>query len=229
MRRSVRILLYIAFGIVALIVGAVLFYKGVFPTYSYRYRMTVEVAVDGVVHSGSSVIEVRLMQQPQFIVPVPPVLASVRGEAVFVDLGKGRNVIALLVSGPNGSNVEYPKYIVSEHFNLSTVEYWDLIKYSELRGSWDLPKDRLPTFVTFADLNDPKSARVVAPGEFEQVFGPGVQFKRVWIEMTNASVTRGIEKKIPVIVEKLREQNKRMQVKKVGSPYSPGLGQFSAF
>jgi hypothetical protein len=113
----------LALVIVLLIGAAVLFYKAVFPTYSYRYRMTVEVTVDGVVHSSSSVIEVRLRKQPQVFVPVPPVIAMVRGEAVFVDLGQGRNVIALLASGPNGSNVNYPSYIVSQHFKLSMVDY----------------------------------------------------------------------------------------------------------
>ena len=182
--------------IVLLIGGAVLFYKGVFPTYSYRYRMTVEVTVDGVVHSGSSVIEVHLVRQPQILSGVPRVASKMTGEAAFVDLGNGRNVIALLASGPNGSNVDYPTYIVSKLSKLSTVDYWDLIKYSDLRGSWDLPDDDLPTFVTFSDLNDPKTARVVKPGEFEQVLGSGVHFKRVEIEMTRAAVTRGIEKKI---------------------------------
>jgi hypothetical protein len=47
------------------------------------------------------------------------------------------------------------------------------------------------------DLNDPSNARVVRPDEFEAVFGPGVRFKRVWIEMTDEPVTRGIEKKFP--------------------------------
>ena len=158
MGKSVRILLYIALGIVALIVGAVLFYKGVFPTYSYRYRMTVEVTVDGVVHSGSSVIEVDLVKQPRIITDTPAVLPKVHGEAVFVDLGKGRNVIALLASGPNGSNVDYPSSLVSKHFKLSWDD-WDLAKYSDLRGSSTAQSD-MPTFVTFGDLNDPKSARV---------------------------------------------------------------------
>jgi hypothetical protein len=197
MRRSVRILLYIALGIVALIVGAVLFYKGVFPTYTYRYRMTVEVTVDGVVHSGSSVIEVRLVRQPQVLSGVPRVRAELTGEAVFVDLGKGRNVIALLASGPNGSNVDYPSYLVSKHFRLSMWDDWDLAKYSELRGRWDLPANQLPTFVTFADLNDPKSARVVSLNEFKRVFGPDVHLKRVEIEMTNAPVTLELEAKLP--------------------------------
>ena len=84
---------------------------------------------------------------------------------------------------------------MSKHFKLSWDD-WDLAKYSDLRGSWDLPESDMPTFVTFGDLNDPKSARMVRPSEFEQVFGPGVQFKRVEIEMTRVAVTRGIEKKV---------------------------------
>lgn len=55
----------------------------------------------------------------------------------------------------------------------------------------------LPTLVTFTDLNDPMSVRVVDPDGFEQAFGPGVRFKRAFIEMTNDQVTRGIEKKLP--------------------------------
>ena len=50
------------------------------------------------VHSGSSVIEVRIVTQPHL---VPALYAPhVRGEAVFVGLGEGRNVIALLAAGP---------------------------------------------------------------------------------------------------------------------------------
>jgi hypothetical protein len=185
----------LALGIVALIVGAVLFYKGVYPTYSYRYRMTVEVTVDGVVHSGSSVIEVSIRKQPQ-VGDAPPIVAYVRGEAVFVDLGKGRNVIALLASGSKVMNVDYPAYVVSQHFKLSTVDDWDLMKYSELRGRWDLPDGLLPNLVTFTNINDPKTARMVKPSEFEQVFGSDVHFKRVEIEMTTDPVTRGIFQKL---------------------------------
>ena len=83
--------------------------------------------------------------------------------AVFVDLGKGRNVIALLASGPNGSNVDYPTYIVSRHFKLSMWDDWDLAKYSQLHGSWDLPKRSVANICHFCRLNDPKSARVVRP------------------------------------------------------------------
>ena len=183
--------------IVLLIGGAVLIYKGVFPTYSYRYRMTVEVTVDGVVHSGSSVIEVRLVRQPQVLSGVPRVLARARGEAVFVDLGKGRNVVALLASGPNGSKGGYPTYIVSQHFELSMWDDWDLAKYSDLRGDWDLPKNEMPTFVSFSNLQDPGTLHIVPPDEFPQILGAGVSAPKVTIEMTRDRVTEEIASKLP--------------------------------
>jgi hypothetical protein len=85
---------------------------------------------------------------------------------------------------------------VSKHFKLG-INRFTLANYSDLRGRWDLPDGDFPTFVTFTDLNDPKSARVVAPSEFERVFGPGVQLKRVEIEMTRERATKRIEKLMP--------------------------------
>lgn len=215
----------IAIIFLLIIVGPIAAYWIAFPTYTYRYRMTVEVEVDGKVHSGSSVIEVRLQKQPQIFVPVPPVLPAVSGEAVFVDLGAGRSVIALLASGPNASNVDYPKYIVATHFRLSHSDR-DLVQYSSLQGQWELPMQTLPTLVTFTDLNDPKTARVVRPEEFEAVFGRGVRFKRAFVEMTNDPVTRGIEKKMLEIIRQLREQAKSLQTRRPGDPYTARLGHF---
>ena len=34
------------------------------------------------------------------------------------------------------------------------------------------------TLVSFSDLNDPTTARVITPGEFEQAFGSDVPFMR---------------------------------------------------
>jgi hypothetical protein len=157
--------------------------------------MTVEVIVDGVVHSASSVIEVEIQTQSTFL-QTPSFIPHVRGEAVFVDLGGGRNVIALLVSGPDGRNVSYPSEIVPRLFHVFYNDR-DLPKLASLRGRRKIPESDLPTFVTFADLGDPKTARVVKPAEFSQVFGSGVRFSQTWIEMTDEPVTYNIEGKMP--------------------------------
>jgi hypothetical protein len=187
-----------ALGIfIAVIVGLYVAYKLIYPTYTYRYRMTVEIDVHGETKTGTSVIEVRLSKQPRFLPEVPPVATTVIGEAVFVDLGEGRNILALLASGPYGRTVDNPQFVVPRHFMLSYSDR-DIAKFPQLQGRWNL-ESRLPTLVTFTDLNDPKAVRVVQPEEFEQVFGPGVRFKRVWVEMTSDPVTRGIESKMPML------------------------------
>ena len=173
--------------------GFVAWYKVIYPTYTYRYRMTVEVLVDGQVKSGSSVIEVNLTKQPQWFVPLP-ISIKVVGEAVFVDLGEGRNVLALLASGPVGSS--YPSEIVPRHF---PFEAHDLRKLSGLSGTWSLSRDHLPMFVTLSDLSDPRSARVLDPNLFEEEFGAPVKLKDVVVQITRDPVTRGITTLIPWI------------------------------
>ena len=160
--------------------------------------MTVEVEVAGEIKSAASVIEVRLSKQRRFSSEVPSVATRVIGEAVFLDFGAGRNVIALLASGPFGGYLDYPQHVVPHHFTLSYADR-DLEKFPRLSGHWNLDGKWLPTLVTFGDLNDPKSARVVHPDEFERVFGPGIQFGRVWVEMTSDPVTRGIEQKMRML------------------------------
>jgi hypothetical protein len=184
----------IVLAIVLLIGGAVLFYKAVFPTYSsYRYRMTVEVEVNGKVHSGASVIEVTITRQPQ-VGSAPPYVHHIRGDAIFVDLDKGRNVIALLAAGPRAENVNYSDNIVPVLFNVP-IERWP--ELGDMRGTREVPASQMPTFVTFADLNNPESARVVRLEDFEKVFGAGVVLRRVTVEMTNESVTYKIVIKLP--------------------------------
>ncbi|HWK93828.1 MAG TPA: hypothetical protein VNR39_00255 [Pseudolabrys sp.] len=179
--------------LIALVIGgAVAWYTIKYPTYVYRYRMTVEVAVSGKVHSGASVIEVRIATQPHGG-DVPPYVPHVRGEAVFVDLGEGRNVIALLAAGPVAENVNYPDQIVPALFDVP-FENWAAL--SGMRGTKEVPISKLPTFVTFSNLDDPKTAHIVSLYDLEKEFGPDVQFKRVSIEITEDPVTRNLDKKL---------------------------------
>lgn len=196
-----RTLGIIVLCVALLIGGAVVGYRLAYPIYTYRYRMTVEVEVNGRIESGSSVIEVRVEKQPQWPQSGFPIVVRVSGEAAFVDLGNGRNVVALLAAD-GGSYVDYPAYVVPAHAKLSYDDK-DLPKFPRLTGHWQLnPTERrrtlgLPTLVTFTDLNDPKSARTLLPDDFAKVFGPDVTFKRISIEMTKDLVTEGIEKKYP--------------------------------
>ena len=218
----------LALCVLLLIGGGYVLWQLVYPTYTYRYRITVNVEAGGKIYSGSSVIEVRLVKQPQITMEVPRVATELSGEAVFVDLGRGRNVIALLASGYKAQNVDYPKYIVSEHFKLSYDDS-DLPKFPRLQGRWELASGELPAFVTFSDLNDPKTARAVGVTEFESVFGPDVHFKGVWIEMTSDPVTRGIEKNLKWWTNPGRPANTAWRAWLAGDTTGPSIGPETLF
>src|SRR4051794_39465991 len=97
-RDGVRSMRRLGIVCAVIVVGFVL-YKISYPTYSCRYRMTVNVEVDGQMRSGSSVIEFQISKQMRFLPDVNPIKFDAEGEAVFVDLGGQRSLVALLTSG----------------------------------------------------------------------------------------------------------------------------------
>lgn len=179
------------------VVGVLVLYQLSYPTYSCRYRMTVTVDVDGQPRSGSSIIEYRMSKQPQLGWIFNPYKTGVSGEAVFVDLGGQRNVVALLASGPNAENAGFPEGVVRSHFTKPS----DFDRYAaslpSLRGNWELSDADLPTLITFSNPSDPATIKVIRTDQLEQVFGPGVRWRGVRIEMTTEAVTRGIELRLP--------------------------------
>src|SRR5262245_578483 len=76
------------------------------PVYTYRYRLTVEVDTPEGLKSGSSVIETTVQDNTESWGPPESrmVRSRTKGEAVFVDLGSGKHVIALLAMGPTATD-----------------------------------------------------------------------------------------------------------------------------
>src|SRR5262245_61484699 len=85
-------------AVLALLAGAaVVGYRYKYPNYVYRYRLTLNIEVDGKIHSGSSVIEVKWRSGP-VIGDGGPFGGSVKGQAVAVDLGDRGVVVATLIN-----------------------------------------------------------------------------------------------------------------------------------
>jgi hypothetical protein len=166
---------------------------------AHRFRLTVEVDTPDGPRGGSRVIEVE-RKEGRWPVPGPRHVFRVRGEAVFVDLGPGRDLVAVLAHGENAQDVSQIITLWVEAYGHSR---WDEDVWSgrwELRGAVELRPPLIPTLVTFADPFDPATVRVVQPHEFEQVFGQGFRFRRATLEMLPDSVpvTRGvIERHLP--------------------------------
>jgi hypothetical protein len=149
---------------------------------------------------------------------------GMRGEAAAIELAPGKLVFAILASGPRGDDVDAPRYIASATYAEEVAKACG----GPARGCsiYDVntagfppkpvPPERQFTLVTFTDLNDPASAKVLKPddgsiftSDFVRAFGPGFRLASVTLEMvpvgvwpfnlvglSGTPVTRGIEGKI---------------------------------
>jgi hypothetical protein len=212
------------FTIAALVLLAIAgAYSLSYPTTTYRFRITINVDTPQGPRSGSSVMEVRHRRYPAWTTLGNSTgESSLKGEAVFVDLGAGadgkpRNLIALLAHGPRAENIDFyllPGRVFEPLWKQKSATTAFRVPSTELSllpvgTKAELVGSQIPTLVTFTDLNDPKTAQVVPPYELSKLFGSGVQLRSATIEMVPAGiwpltllglsgdpVTQGIEKNL---------------------------------
>jgi hypothetical protein len=148
-------------------------YSAAYPTFTYRFRLTLNVDTSRGLKSGSSEMTVRYRSYPAWVTLGNNTgEVTLTGEAVFVDLGPGeqgqpRNVVALLTIGRQGEVFDF--YVVPERAfepMLSSrqpygkgpsiqaqISALPVGTRAELRG------DQLPNLVTFSNPADPSTAR----------------------------------------------------------------------
>lgn len=215
-----RILGFILLAIALSVVGCMV----AFPTYTYRYRLTLDVEMpDGSVRSGSNVVEVRQGQNPRAFAGLGMGgWGRVTGEGVVIDLGNDRLLVALLTNpgffpvsqGSPAIAQRYPLWtntvvdptaiLLHAYGLLPAGDIWDggrstpLSALSRQRGARPILPDQLPGLVTFDDPSDPRTIQRVDPNRLDVSFGPGVRLLRATIEVTDAPITRGtMERRFP--------------------------------
>jgi hypothetical protein len=186
-----------------------------YPTYTVRYRLTVNAIVKGIPHSGSSVIELRVKTQPQFIAEVPPWLFYISGEAAFVDLGDSRNLVAVLapVGQDQNARATKPPYRGSVAYQLpfkafkvrAVVEHAKELR--NLEGERRLEQKDWPSFVTFRDVNDPFSVESVDLNDLARTLGDGARIESVTVAITQEPVTHGLQQSLPWLGTQLSLQD----------------------
>jgi hypothetical protein len=188
-----------------------------------RYRITITIQTPEGLRSGASVIEARYDDSKKggsFPHIVPSHVTT--GEAIYVDLGTGpdgkpRHVIGLLASGARANDVDWHRSMPWAPFKAAGNPK-ALEERATLTGMAEIPPGPvklgssdthhlLPTLITFTDVSDPASARVlfgtdyrtecredrkphcvpryipVPVDTFEATFGPGHGFHKATIEI----------------------------------------------
>lgn len=188
---------------------------------TYRYRVTVEVQTPQGPRSGSSVMEVVYGQQQVPGNPGWSARIEYKGEAVYVDLGAGRYVVALLNTGRLD-----PLQALFRQLGWGFASLKELEKGGKLSGKVELKGGEIPTMVTFTNPADPTSFKIVyqtkfnrqypqndesrrrhvevivgpeiVQNNFASLFGPGYALKSVTLEIVDPKtpVTRWVTQKL---------------------------------
>ncbi|MCC6597234.1 MAG: hypothetical protein IT559_00390 [Alphaproteobacteria bacterium] len=169
--------------------------------YSWRYKMTVEIETPEGIRSGSAVREVDITQKvigwsdvnkkPHYSTK-----RNVSGEAVVVDLGERGKIFALIDDRAYADVLR--AFDVTGYENAAKLPVGSKTEF-KCDGHPYCPK-----MVTFTDMNDPKTVKLVyvdktyANGQdqvdsFEEYFGGGVRLKSITVEMTEESITQKID------------------------------------
>ena len=186
---------FLAAGTTAVLSGCGLFRKDK----KYRFKMIVEVDTPQGVKRGSSVYEVEAFGIRDLVTRGSGSRAEVRGEAVAVDVAPGKTLFALLKT----TNNMHPDLATMSMVALDPGFDYDRVKSTERIASGEgisspamVPADYYPMLVTFKDIGDPTSVERVEPTNLAGYFGEDVKLKSILLEVTDESVTTGIEERL---------------------------------
>jgi hypothetical protein len=208
-----------------------------YPSGTWRYKMTVSVETPEGIKTGFAVREVTVELVPKLTPEMKPT-TRIKGEAVVVDLGQRGVVFALLVGNTLGT--DHAKFLPFHvfPFGKEPLSKEGIVYYRNLKaGPTDIDLQLLPTLVRFRNQSDPKTIENlievdVCPGHrgwpkvyclkkdrFEEALGEGVQFKSATIEMTEESVTADVEKYLPWLPDYYNKMLDGQRYNKRGAQY----------
>lgn len=170
----------------------------------HKYRLTIEVETPEGVKSASGVMAVfpdrGYSRGGQ---------TRTRGDGVFVDLGAGKNLVALLAQTDKSVDLDGMNYLALRAYRAAGREV-SFNGLSKMTGVAPVTGALIPVLLTFANPADPRSAHAVASDDPEKALGKGFRLHAISVEAVpngfwpldfggslGEPVTRGIEARLP--------------------------------
>ena len=173
-----------------------------------RYRLVATVDTPAGERSGHSVIEVAMSRTSRKF--------DVQGEAVAVDLPDNQTLFVLLRSANDPDWAAWALNVVpnpekdlpaqDSQDRIAQVTRWvDMLNADRgVHAIWtstapNTPRGSsvlVPYLVKFGNLSDPASVAEVDPNDLSKSFGKGYRLEALTIQIVDASVTTGIEKRL---------------------------------
>jgi hypothetical protein len=172
----------------------------------HKYRLTVEVTTPDGIKTGSGILSV-----------VPDRgysrggRTTMRGEAVFVDLGQGKNLVALLAHQQGAKlDLDDINYVALRAYGTARSNRVSFSDINRQTGIVPVQGELMPVLVSFGDARNPQTARLVASDHADTVLGDGYAIRGLSAEVVpngfwpidfggvlGEPVTRGIEARLP--------------------------------
>ncbi|MCA1434470.1 hypothetical protein I6F33_16000 [Bradyrhizobium sp. BRP20] len=202
----------------------------------HKYRLTVEVTTPAGIKTGSAILAV---------VPDRNYNRSgrttTRGEAVFVDLGQGKNIVVLLAHQQGAKlDLDDINYVALRAYGAARGNRVSFKDMSRQSGVVPVQGELIPALVSFGDLGDPNTARLVASDKAEIILGEGYAIRGFSAEVVpngfwpidfggvlGEPVTRGIEAKLPWLTAP--GETAAIALRAAGLPVEGGLDAREAF
>jgi hypothetical protein len=143
----------------------------------HKYRLSVEVDTPEGTKAASGILSVHpdrgYSRRGQTVT---------KGDAVFVDLGGGKNLIALLAHLDKTLDLDGINYLALRAYR-SAGRNPSFNDMSRMTGTVALTGALIPVLLTLADPSDPATARNVVPDELEAALGKGFRLHGVSVEV----------------------------------------------
>ena len=171
----------------------------------HKYRLTVEVETTEGIKSAAGIMAVT-----------PDRGYSRRGrtrtsgDALFIDLGGGKNLLALMAHVDKALDLDGMNYVALRAYAAAGGQRVPFNEMSRMRGVVPVRGELIPVLATFGDLADPATMRRVSADDMEASLGRGFRLLGVSVEVVpngfwpldfggafGEPVTREIEAKLP--------------------------------
>src|SRR5580692_826253 len=140
----------------------------------HKYRLTVEVETPAGIKAASGVLSVH----PDRGYSRGGHTAT-HGDAVFVDLGGPKNLVALLAHLDKTLDLDAINYVALRAYGEAGGQRVSFNQMSRMTGVVPVTGALIPVLATFADPADPRTMRILPPDNLEASLGPGFRLQRI--------------------------------------------------
>lgn len=134
-----------------------------------------------------------------------------RGDAVVIDLGGGKAVVALLAAGTDAPSFDEPSFLAMRAIQ-AAGNYVAFREVKNFAGAAPVPVpvELMPALLAFTDTKNPASARRVSHGDLEAALGKGYRLRGISVAVVangfwpidfggalGEPITRGIVETMP--------------------------------